>query len=62
MFDDEAPACRRTVHEIGQDLSALSIEEIELRIAQLREEIERLAEARARKVGVQAAAQALFKS
>lgn len=62
MFDDEMPVRRKTVHEIGQDLSGLSIEEIDLRIAQLREEIERLGEARAKKVGVQAAAQALFKS
>ena len=41
MFDEEAPRKRR-IHEIGQDLSLLSVAELAERIAQLTEEIARL--------------------
>jgi uncharacterized small protein (DUF1192 family) len=62
MFDDETtPKTKKPVHEIGQDLSLLSLAEITERIAQLEAEIGRLKEAHARKQNSQAAADALFK-
>ncbi|MFI5014340.1 MAG: DUF1192 domain-containing protein [Hyphomicrobiales bacterium] len=48
-------------HEIGQDLSLLSIAELEERIAALRNEIMRLETAKAHKVSAQGAAQSFFK-
>ena len=60
LFDDE-PAKPRRVHEIGQDLSLLSVDELNHRIGQLRDEIARLeAELRA-KGATKQAAEALFK-
>jgi uncharacterized small protein (DUF1192 family) len=59
--DDEAPK-RKTPHEIGQDLSLLSVDELGERIALLKAEIERLEEARSRKEASRAAADAFFKS
>lgn len=43
-FDDEpgAPPRRTVEHEIGQDLSRLSVDELRLRVEALREEIARL--------------------
>lgn len=62
MFDDEtSPKTKKPVHEIGQDLSPLSLAEITDRISQLEAEIARLREAHARKQVSQAAADALFK-
>jgi uncharacterized small protein (DUF1192 family) len=58
--DDDRPR-RSPVHEIGQDLSPLSIEDIDRRIAALQAEIERLAEARAGKQASKAAADLFFK-
>jgi uncharacterized small protein (DUF1192 family) len=49
-------------HEIGQDLSLLSIDEIDERIALLEREIARLNEARAGKESSRAAASAFFKT
>jgi uncharacterized small protein (DUF1192 family) len=60
-FADEQPAARPAGHEIGQDLSLLSIDEIDERIALLQQEIARLKEARARKEDSRAAASAFFK-
>jgi uncharacterized small protein (DUF1192 family) len=48
-------------HEIGQDLSLLSIDEIDERVALLRNEIMRLETAKAQKVAAQGAASAFFK-
>jgi uncharacterized small protein (DUF1192 family) len=59
--DDEPPK-RKTVHDIGQDLSLLSVDELTERIALLQAEIERLDEARQRKQASRAAADAFFKS
>ncbi len=57
---DEEPRKKARAHEIGQDLSLLSVGEIDERIAVLREEIGRLeAELRA-KGSSKAAAEALF--
>ncbi|MBF9234799.1 DUF1192 domain-containing protein [Microvirga alba] len=49
-------------HEIGQELSLLSIDEIDERIALLEQEIARLKETRAGKESSRAAASAFFKT
>ena len=61
IFDDEpgAPPARKIAHEIGQDLSRLSVEELAERVALLREEIVRL-EAAATSKSVQRQAADLF--
>jgi uncharacterized small protein (DUF1192 family) len=48
-------------HEIGQDLSLLSIAEIDERMAALRTEILRLETAKAHKISAQGAAETVFK-
>ena len=49
IFPEDDRPKPKTVHEIGQDLSMLSLAEIDERIAALKAEIERLTEARAQK-------------
>jgi uncharacterized small protein (DUF1192 family) len=58
--EDDRPR-KALAHEIGQDLSPLSLEEIDRRIAMLKAEIERLSAARAGKQASKAAADAVFK-
>jgi uncharacterized small protein (DUF1192 family) len=58
--EDDRPKLN-SIHEIGQDLSMLSLEEIDLRIAALNDEIERLSQARAKKDASRAAADAFFR-
>jgi uncharacterized small protein (DUF1192 family) len=59
--DDEQP--RKAVsHDVGQDLSILSVEELSDRIALLRSEIERLEQAMAKKRASRDAANSIFKS
>ena len=41
-FDDDDRPKKKTQHDIGQDLSLLSLEELRERIALLKSEIERL--------------------
>ena len=60
-MDDDLPPKKKTVHEIGQDLSLLSIGELTDRIAQLKEEIARLEAAKASKSATRTAADAFFK-
>ena len=60
LFDDE-PVKKKVVHEIGQDLSALSVGELEERIAQLSAEIERLQAEKSAKGVTRNAADALFR-
>jgi uncharacterized small protein (DUF1192 family) len=60
-MDEELPPKKKTVHEIGQDLSLLSIGELTERIAQLKEEIARLEAAKASKSATRTAADAFFK-
>jgi len=60
IFDDEAPRKKR-VHELGQDLSLLSVDELTERIAQLKEEIRRLEAERAAKDKTRSAADAFFR-
>lgn len=60
--DDPLAPVRKTVHEIGQPLDALSVDELDERVALLREEIARLEQARAAKQASRAAADLFFKS
>lgn len=60
-FGEELPRPRPDTHMIGQDLSTLSIEEIDDRIAALEGEIGRLRTARAKKEDSRSAADAFFK-
>jgi uncharacterized small protein (DUF1192 family) len=59
--DDDRPR-KKVTHEIGQDLSLLSVEELSERIALLTSEIDRLREAAARKRASKDAANSIFKS
>jgi len=58
---DDEPRKNPAQHDIGQDLSALSLHELDERLALLREEIARLETARARKSASMDAASAFFK-
>ncbi|MBW8909434.1 DUF1192 domain-containing protein [Mesorhizobium sp. RCC_202] len=60
IFDDE-PRKKARPHEIGQDLSLLSVGELTERIALLREEIARLEAEAAAKGATKSAADALFR-
>lgn len=60
LFDDEPRKAAR-VHEIGQDLSLLSVDELGERIGQLRDEIARLEAELASKGATKRAADALFR-
>jgi len=59
--DDDKPR-KKVTHELGQDLSLLSVEDIEERIAGLAAEIERLKADAAKKRASRDAANAFFKS
>jgi len=59
--DDDRPR-KKISHEIGQDLSLLSVEELNERIALLTSEIERLREATTKKRASKEAANSFFKS
>jgi len=60
IFDDE-PVRRKPIHEIGQDLSLLSVGELGERIDALKAEIARLKADMAGKGSTRTAAEALFK-
>ena len=62
MFDEDDKPKKKRAHEIGQDLAALSISELEERIATLRSEIGRLEESIAAKKASQTVASTFFKS
>lgn len=59
--DDDRPK-KKLSHEIGQDLSLLSVEELNARIALLTGEIERLQQALTQKRASRDAANSFFKS
>jgi uncharacterized small protein (DUF1192 family) len=59
--DDDKPR-KKVTHEIGQDLSLLSVEDLTERIALLGSEIERLQTAAAEKRASREAADRFFKS
>jgi uncharacterized small protein (DUF1192 family) len=60
-FGEEDRPRPKTTHEIGQDLTPLSLEDIDRRIALLEEEIARLEASRAGKQASRAAADSFFK-
>jgi uncharacterized small protein (DUF1192 family) len=60
-FAEEQPRQSLAGHEVGEELSMLSIEEIDERIELLEREIGRLKEARTRKEASRTAASAFFK-
>ena len=60
LFDDE-PAKKVRVHEIGQELAALSVGELRERIEQLQAEIRRLETEFAANGSTKEAPEALFK-
>jgi uncharacterized small protein (DUF1192 family) len=59
--DDDKPR-KKITHEIGQDLSLLSVEELTERVAQMNSEIERLQQAVTKKRASKDAADSFFKS
>ena len=59
--DDDRPR-KKITHDIGQDLSLLSVEELNERIALLATEAERLREAAAKKRASRDAASSFFKT
>ena len=59
--DDDRPR-KKISHEIGQDLSLLSVEELGERIALLKTEITRLEDAATKKRASRDAANSVFKS
>ena len=61
MEDDDRPR-KKITHEIGQDLSLLSVEELAERIALMTSEIERLQVAMGKKRASKAAANSFFKT
>lgn len=61
IFPEDDRPKPKSAHEIGHDLSALSLAEIDERIAALKAEIERLAAARAHKDASRSAADAFFR-
>lgn len=62
MFDDaEIRKPAHAAHQIGQDLAALSVSDLDERIELLRREIARIEENRRRKQASQEAARAVFK-
>ncbi|UCI08661.1 DUF1192 domain-containing protein [Mesorhizobium sp. B1-1-8] len=60
IFDDE-PKKKPRPHEIGQDLSLLSVDDLSERIALLRDEIVRLEAERQARGATKSAAEALFR-
>ena len=58
--DDDRPK-RKIAHEIGQDLTLLSVGELDERVALLRDEIARLEADKAKKQATRSAADQLFK-
>jgi uncharacterized small protein (DUF1192 family) len=60
-FDDEDRPKKKISHEIGQDLTLLSVAELQARIALMREEIARLEADIAKKQASRSAADSFFK-
>jgi uncharacterized small protein (DUF1192 family) len=60
LFDEDKPI-KKVTHEIGADLSALSADELNARIALLREEIGRIETEVAAKSSSRNTAESLFK-
>jgi uncharacterized small protein (DUF1192 family) len=60
-FDDDDRPKKKVSHEIGQDLSLLSVEELAARVLLLQDEIKRLEADMARKQATRSAADQFFK-
>ncbi len=60
-IDDDDKPTRKTSHEIGQDLTLLSVKELDERIGLLRDEIARLEMDKGRKQASRSAADQFFK-
>ncbi len=60
FFDDDRPA-KKIAHEIGSDLSILSVGDLDARIELLRQEIDRLEADKVKKQAGRMAADSLFK-
>jgi uncharacterized small protein (DUF1192 family) len=60
-MDEDQPIKKKVVHEIGQDLALLSVEELSERIKSLEDEIARLDAARTKKRASRAVADQFFK-
>ncbi|HEY0438732.1 MAG TPA: DUF1192 domain-containing protein [Xanthobacteraceae bacterium] len=61
-IEDDAPPKKKLVHEIGQDLALLSVEELQDRIAALHAEVARLETSLQAKRASRDAAQSFFKT
>lgn len=61
-FFEDLPKKKPQTHEIGQDLSAISVDELGERIALLKREIERIEAERAKKDKAKSIAADLFKT
>ena len=59
--DDDRPKKKKIIHEIGQDLTLLSVGELAERVAQLKEEIARIETNMATKQASKSAADMFFK-
>ena len=59
--DEERPRVKAGAHVLGEDLGALSIEELTLRVEALKAEIERLEAAKRAKAAQREAAATFFK-
>ncbi|MCJ8519572.1 uncharacterized small protein (DUF1192 family) [Pseudorhizobium tarimense] len=59
--DDDRPIKRPVSHEIGSDLSSLSVEDLEHRIALLQSEVARLQADKKRKAAGRRAADSFFR-
>jgi len=60
-IDDDDRRKKKIVHEIGQDLTLLSVKELDERVALLNEEIARLEDDKAKKAAQRSAADQFFK-
>ena len=60
-IDDEDRPKKKIAHEIGQDLTLLSVGELDARVALLREEIARLEADKTKKQATRSAADQFFK-
>lgn len=60
LFDDDRPL-KKIAHEIGSDLSLLSVDELSARIELLKAEIARLESEKAKKGASRSAAENLFR-
>ena len=60
-IDDEERPKKRIAHEIGQELTLLSVRELDERVALLKEEIARLEADKAKKQAQRSAADQFFK-